>query len=233
VIYGNPADEKTLLALAEYLKACVFVNHYGKQLRIEATAIDTGGHHTHMIYGFVRSASQYGLTRVIACKGASTYGRAILGKPSYQDVNWRGQTIKKGVALYVIGSDTGKHLLYNRLNADNEKDPSERLVHFSTELDDKYYDGLVSETYNPRKNRWELKKGKRNEPLDTWILSVAASHHPEIYIHKWKKSDWDRREAMIEPRDMAPNEAGAYQVKEQVDKPLVISTRKRRSVKRR
>jgi phage terminase large subunit GpA-like protein len=199
VIHGSPADDKIWDSLAEYLKAAEFINHFGKKLRLEATAIDTGGHHTHMVYAFVRSAPQRGLIRVIACKGASTYGRAILGKPSMQDVNVLGQTVKKGVALYIVGADTAKHLLYNHLNGDNDRDASERLVHFSQGLDDSYYDGLVSETYNPRKNRWELKKGKRNEPLDTWILSIAASHHPELYVHKWKKSDWERMKAMVEP----------------------------------
>ncbi len=216
VIYGNPGDDDVWDSLGKYLKDAVFVNHFGKSLRIEATAVDTGGHHTHMVYGFSRrAAADFGVSRVIACKGASTYGRAILGKPSLQDVNWRGQTIKKGVALYVIGSDTAKHLLYNRLNGDNEKDPGERLVHFSTGLDDSYYDGLVSETYNPRKNRWELKKGKRNEQLDTWVLSIAASHHPEVYLHKWKKSDWERREAMIEPQNVEDADATVVQQPQQ------------------
>jgi phage terminase large subunit GpA-like protein len=129
-----------------------------------------------------------------------------------QDINWKGQTLKKGVALYLVGSDTAKHLLYNRLNSDADKDPSARKVHFSTELDPVYYDGLVSETFNPQKNRWELKKGKRNEPLDTWILSVAATHHPELYLHKWKKSDWDRRAAMIEPLTHDDEEQTAIEV---------------------
>jgi Bacteriophage tail assembly protein len=217
VLPGNPADESLWLALEEYLKAAVFPNHYGRQLRIEATAIDTGGHHTHMVYNFVRSASRNGLMRVIACKGASTYGRAILGRPSLQDVNWRGQTIKKGVALYLVGADTAKHLLYNRLNGDSDKDPSERKVHFSQHLDASYFDGLVAETYNPRKNRWERKKGKRNEPLDTWVLSIAASHHPELYLHKWRKSDWERRRAMIEPQDVEVVEQPANLVQKKQD----------------
>lgn len=207
VIYGKPDDEKTRKALADYLVAARFTNHYGREMKIEATAIDTGGHHTHTIYQFVREATRYGLHRVMACKGASTYGRAILGKPSLQDVNTKGQVIKKGVALYMIGADTAKHLLYARLNGDSDKDPSERKVRFSTELPPEYFDGLVSEVYNPRKNQWELKKGKRNEQLDTWILSIAASHHPEIYLHKWKKSDWERRAAMIEPNQAPPKEA--------------------------
>jgi phage terminase large subunit GpA-like protein len=210
VLWGNPADEKLWDALGKFLQDAKFTNSFGKSLRLEGTAIDTGGHHTHMVYNFVRTAGvKYGLVRVIACKGASTYGRAILGKPSMQDVNWQGKTLKKGVALYVIGADTAKHLLYNRLNGDNDKDPSERKVHFSTELESRYFDGIVSEAFNPRKNRWEQKKGKHNEELDTWVLSIAASHHPELHIHKWKKSDWDRREAMIEPANTIPNEKAA------------------------
>jgi len=98
------------------------------------------------------------------------------------------------------------------LNGDNDKDANNRKVHFSQALDISYFEGLVSETYNPRKNRWELKKGKRNEQLDTWVLSIAASHHPEIYLHKWKKSDWERRKSMVEPVSMVPNDDGVFEV---------------------
>ena len=200
VIPGNPAEEKIWAALDEYLLG-EFANAYGKALRIEATLIDTGGHHTHAVYAYVRRARA---RRVIAGKGASQPGRIILGKPSHQDVNWRGQTIKKGVALYTVGADTGKHLLYNRLNGDSDKDPTERKVHFSSHLDPAFFDGLVAETFNPRKNRWELKKGKRNEPLDTWNYANAASHHPELFLHKWRPIDWKRRTAMVEPEEVAP-----------------------------
>lgn len=196
VLHGNPAGEELWQALADYINGIKFQNQHGKQLIAEATAIDTGGHHTHSVYAFVRSNK---VRRPMACKGASTPGRIILGKPSMQDVNWRGQSIKKGVMLYMIGADTAKHLLYNRLNGDHDKPSDERKVHFSNQLEQAYYDGLVSETFNPRKNRWEIKKGKRNEPLDTWCLSVAASHHPELYLHKWKAADWERRVGMLEP----------------------------------
>lgn len=232
VIYGNPAHDDIWLALAEYLKNANFNNHYGKKLRIEATAIDTGGHHTHKVYEFVREAPSLGLIRVIATKGASTYGRAILGKPSLQDVNWKGQTIKKGVALYLVGADTAKHLLYGRLNGDSDKDTESRKVRFSDYLDDNYFEGIVSEVYNPRKNAWELKKGKRNEPLDTWILAIAASHHPEIYVHKWKKSDWEKRSAMIEPQQVAEeNTQKTVGESKEIEKPT--GRPKRRVVRRK
>lgn len=205
VLHGNPAEDKVWDALDEYLLA-EFQNSYGRTLRIEATAIDTGGHHTHSVYAFVRRSRA---RRVIAIKGASTPGRVILGKPSHQDVNWRGQTIKKGVALYTVGADTAKHWIYARLNGDADKDPNERKVHFSTELEPWFYDQQVAETFNPRKNRFEVKKGKRNEVLDTHVYAIAASHHPELYLHKWKNKDWQRRAAMLEPEDQAPKEAPA------------------------
>lgn len=213
VIWGNPTDEKLWDALAEYLLKD-FINHFAVKMSIEATAIDIGGHHTHEVYRFVRRARTIGIKRCIAIKGASTYGRAILGKPSLQDVNYRGKVMKRGVALYTVGGDTAKHLLYNRLNSDKDKDPSERMVHFSTQLDSSYYDQLVAEAFDPKKNRWILKKGKRNEVLDTWIYAVAASHHPELYLHKWRKSDWDNREAMVQPG--APTEI------EVIDVPLEL-----------
>lgn len=195
-IPGNPAGDEVWAALAEYVNGVRFRNAHGKELTSEACAIDTGGHHTHSVYAFVRSNK---VRRAIACKGASTPGRQILGKPSMQDVNWRGQSIKRGVMLYLVGADTGKHYLYNLLNDDTDKPAEDRRIRFSNQLEISYYDGLVSETFNPRKNRWECKKGKRNEPLDTWLLALAASHHPELYIHKWKASDWDRRAALVEP----------------------------------
>lgn len=207
VLPGNPAGDELWDALADYVNGIRFVNAHGKELISEACAIDTGGHHTHAVYAFVRSRK---VRRAIACKGASTPGRAILGKPTMQDVNWRGVSQKKGVNLYLVGADTAKHLLYNLLNDDADKPSDERHIHFSSQLDQSYYEGLVSETFNPRKNRWEIKKGKRNEPLDTWVLSIAASHHPELYLHKWKAADWDRRAAMLEP-------AGAAHARDQVE----------------
>jgi len=222
IIPGKPSGDEVWAALDDYLTA-EFTNSYGKTLRIEATAIDTGGHFTHDVYAYVRRAKA---RRVIACKGASTTGRVILGKPSHQDVNWRGQTVKKGVALYIVGTDTAKHHIYGRLNDDTDKDPGERRVHFSTELEHAFFDQQVAEVFNPRKNRWEIKKGKRNEVLDTHVYATAASHHPELYLHKWKVADWKRRAAMIEPEQTAePAETAAEQKPIEAPKKPPVKTR--------
>lgn len=215
VIPGNPADEALWEKLADYLGA-TYTNAHGKEMRVEATAIDSGGHYTHHVYQFCRTRR---VRRCIPVKGANTPSRPILGKPSAQDVTWKGVTMKKGVNLYTVGTDTAKHLLYARLNGDAEKDPGERKVRFSQQLDASYYDQLVSEAFNPRTNKWEKKKGKRNEALDTWVYSIAASHHPELYLHKWKSADWARREAMLEPRVIEESEV--VQADGQAEQPAV------------
>jgi phage terminase large subunit GpA-like protein len=62
----------------------------------------------------------------------------------------------------------------------------------------------VSETYNPAKNRFDKRRGARNEPLDTWVYSYAATHHPELRLHRASKADWDAREARLLAAAAAP-----------------------------
>lgn len=196
ILEGSPASESVWERLHEYLSQ-TFPNAYGRHLPIEATAIDSGGHHTHSVYNFVRRA-RHTLRRVITIKGSNTPSRQILGRGTPQDVTYRGKTTKHGVLLYLVGTDTAKDLLFARLTDDANQPEAERKVRFSSELDKSYYEQLTAETYNPRTKRWELKKGRRNEALDTWVYAVAASHHPELQIHKWSAAQWAARTLQIE-----------------------------------
>lgn len=190
IIHGNPAGGEVWDQLHAYLAEPV-PHVSGRLLPIEATAIDSGGHHTHTVYDFVRSC-RHTLRRVIAIKGSNTPNRQILGRGAAQDVNLRGKTTKRGIMLYLVGTDTAKDLLFSRLTDDAGKPPDARKLRFSSDLDKSYYDQLTAETYDPRAKRWILKKGRRNEALDTWVYALAASHHPELQIHKRSHADWDR-----------------------------------------
>jgi phage terminase large subunit GpA-like protein len=198
VLPGRPSEPQVWDALAAYL-ATPLVNAWGRAMLPEATAIDSQGHHTQAVYAFVRARR---VRRCIAIKGANVPGKPLLGKPRMQDVNWRGEVMKRGVALHEIGTDTAKATLYAWLNADGERAAPDRLVRFPEGLEEEYYAGLVAETFNPRKNRWEIKKGRRNEPLDTWVYGYAATNHPELFMHRWRAGDWKRLQRLIEPEDM-------------------------------
>lgn len=202
VLHGRPSEPHVWDALQAYL-ATPYVNAWGKEMRPEATGIDSG-YLSQVVYAFVRARRA---RRVIATKGANVPGKQLLGKPSLQDVSWQGQTEKRGVALYTIGTDTAKHALYAWLDADKERAGPDRLVRFPEGLEESYYKGLTSETFNPRKNRYELKKGRRNEPLDTWCGAYAVTHHPELFMHRWRAADWKRLQRLMEPDEAPPAES--------------------------
>lgn len=230
---GDPSRAELWNQLAEYLNR-TFVNRFGKEMSIQATAIDTGGHHTHDVYNFVRSRRA---RRLMAIKGSKTPSRPILaGRPNAQDVNWKGQIIKGGVKLWLVGTDTAKHALVARLIGDataiaSASDAAEQTspvikIHFSDALPDYYYDQLTSEVFDPERNRWVQRRGRRNEALDTWVYAAAAAQHPEIRVHAMRASDWKRYEQMLEPASVTPLPAGTH-TESQEESPAALPAKKK------
>jgi len=174
-------------------------------------AIDAGGHRTEDVKAYCRRRM---IRRPMCIFGAVPNNAPVISKGKLQDITWRGQNDKRGVTIHHVGTVAIKHLLYARLSTDAEKLAEQRQVHLSDELDPAYFAGLVSETYNPSKNRFEKRRGAaRNEPLDTWVYAYAATHHPELRLHRRSKADWDAAEArlvsapaaiVVESEDTAP-----------------------------
>ena len=191
---GDPAEEDVWVALTDLLNRPI-EHTTGATLRVESGCIDAAGHRTEAVKAYVRRKL---VRRLLATFGAKANNAAVLSKGTLVDVNWRGQYDKRGIRIHHVGTVAIKHLLYSRLSADADKAPDARQVRFSDQLEPEYFGGLVSETYNPAKNRFEKRRGgPRNEPLDTWVYAYAATHHPELRLHRATKSDWDGREARL------------------------------------
>ncbi len=191
---GDPENDEVWVSLTDLLNRPI-EHATGALMRVEAVAIDAGGHRTQAVYNYVRKRL---LRRCIATFGAVPNNAPPLSKGTMVDVNWRGQLDKRGIRIHHIGTVAIKHMLYGRIGTDADKQPDARLVHLSDDLPPEYFTGLVAETYNPTKNRFELRRGIRNEPLDTWCNSYAAAHHPELRLHRNTKADWDAREARLQ-----------------------------------
>jgi phage terminase large subunit GpA-like protein len=193
-LQGDPAEDDVWNALTELLNrplqhAC------GAMMRVEAVAIDAGGHRTEDVKHFARQSR---VRRPMAIFGSRNANAPALGRPVWQDVTRNGKTDKKGVQTYQVGGIGITHDLYAVLGADTEKEPADRRIHFSEELDDAFLGGLVSEIWNPRKGRYEKRRGSpRNEPLDTWKYATAAGHHHELRLHRLTAADWDAREKRL------------------------------------
>lgn len=190
---GDPAEGAVWVALTEALnKAIQRVD--GVLLRVEAMAQDQGGHRTDEVKNYIRQAM---VRRPMSIHGAIANNAPVLSKPKLMDVTHKGKTDKKGVRVYTVGTVACKDWLFGRLSVDAERKHEERVTHFSDQLDAFYFAGLVSETYDPSKNRYVVKKGARNEPLDTWCYSFAAAHHPELRLHRHREVDWTAREKYL------------------------------------
>lgn len=198
VFWGDPAE---LLSgkdsrLDDALRT-VYRNVHGAELRIVATAIDSGGHYTHDVYMFCRQRRH---RHIFAVKGESRPSKPVLGKPTPVDIDYRGSKVKGGAQLWFVGSDTGKELVYNRLRIEAA---GPGCIHHSTELDGDFYDQLCSEvirlvSHRGRTRReWVLPAGRRNEALDMMVYNVAAA----IYagIPRMTAARWDELRRTLGP----------------------------------
>lgn len=185
-LYGDPSLAEVWGRLLEVMKAPIRRGD-GQWLPIRATAIDSGGHHTHAVYSFCRTNRRH---HAIAIKGKGG-PLPVLGRPSLVDIDWRGERIKDGVQLWTIGVDTAKTEIANRLRLVGD---GQGRMHFSDQLTHDYYDQLLAETPRTKRVRgqkitsWELKPGARNEALDLTVYGMAAVHY--CGANKWDEKQW-------------------------------------------
>jgi phage terminase large subunit GpA-like protein len=205
---GDPAQDAVWIALTELVNRPI-QHACGALITVAAVVIDAGGHRTEAVKSYVRSKR---VRRPLCIFGAVPNNAPVLSKGKPADVNWRGQYDKRGVLIYHVGTVAVKHALYARLagdadavnqwkaaapapGQDDERQPLQLMCHFSDQLPEEYFPGLISEVFNPSKNRYEKRRGAvRNEPLDTWVYAYSGTHHPELRLHRATRADWDRME---------------------------------------
>lgn len=168
VIWGDPSVPQLWHELDEYLTRRWRHPVLGDQV-VVATAVDTGGHHTQAAYDFCESRIK---RRVFAIKGQSG---AKLIWPQYASKVGKN----KKVRLHMVGVDTAKRDVYNRLKI---KEPGAGYCHFPEGRDPRWFQQLTAETLKVRYHRghptyyWYLPAGRRNEALDCRVYAYAALH---------------------------------------------------------
>lgn len=222
-IHGDPSD---LTATGPWVqidnvRKQEYAHASGVKMQVRATAVDTGGHFTHEAYVYCRQRRK---DNVIAVKGSSTPGKAALGKPSRQDVNFKNQTIKKGVDLWLIGVDTIKATLYGRLKNPTAKGAG--VYHFPLGVANEYYKQLTSEKQITKyrngfpKREWIKKDGARNEALDCEVYAYAALQYfytrvnrTTLWLQLQKNLDSVKAKDSAMPEEMKKDDAPVTVVK--------------------
>lgn len=201
VFYGDPAlpesePNSPWISLTEYRRAPV-LHVSGAEVPLLASMVDSGGHHTQAVYAYTRA---HQAEHVHAIKGQSQASKAVLGKPTEQDVNWRGQKLKRGVKLWPIGTDTAKAEIYGRLR---NAEPGPGFVLLSRNMAPEVFEQLTSERLVTRyikghaKLEWVKPPGKRNEALDCAVYALAGAHWAGL--DRWRDADWDKWHKRVEP----------------------------------
>ena len=151
----------------------------GLTLKISATFIDEGGHHTQDVYEACE-ARKY--KQVYAIKGKGGEGIPFTRPPKKVDITRRDNNGNKIVIghtnHFLLGVDEGKAAIMHALKI---KEPGAGYCHFPLNegrgYDMDFFNGLLSETlkFDGTKRKWEKLPGHdRNEALDCRNYANAA-----------------------------------------------------------
>lgn len=167
VIPGDPAQRHVWDMLDQILLE-PYRTDGGRELRVRAACVDSGGHHANAVLSFCRTRR----------------GRAVLpikgiGGPRPIFPKRASKTKSRGDSIYMIGVDTAKDAIYGRLRIEK---PGPGYIHFPIggAFDQQYFEQLTSEIVQTRHSEgrpyrvWVLPQGKRNEALDTFGYAIAA-----------------------------------------------------------
>jgi phage terminase large subunit GpA-like protein len=168
VLRGDPGGQ-ALWAEHDAILKRKFRTDDGRSLLIESCCIDSGGHYTDQVYRYCLKRKRF---RVWAIKGQAGPGK--LGWPKKAS---KGKSV--AVALWLIGVDTIKSVIYDRLRKITVAGPG--YFHFDESVDTEYFEQLTSEVVVTRLSQgrrirsWKPKKlGSRQEALDCTVYAYAA-----------------------------------------------------------
>lgn len=169
-IFGNPSLKYVWNELDMYLISA-FPHELKLNMYISAIGIDTGGHHADEVYAFVKERQVRQLKNGVMQKFYATKGWNTPWKPITD--NKGRMNNKGGLPLYMIGTDTAKEVIFNRLAIENDERSGYGYMHFNYFADAEFFEGLVSETLVRDKltkiSKWIQIPGRRNEDLDCYV----------------------------------------------------------------
>ena len=163
-LYGDPSTPQLWTALDSFLFKTYELSDRSR-MPIRATCIDSGGHFTNAVYSYAKKNFS---RRVFAIKGVGGEGKAIVGRPSKNNI---GKCL-----LFPIGVDTAKDLLFARMRIVDE---GAGYIHFHDELNDEFFrqltaEKIVTKYHRGYKKRVFQKMRPRNEALDCMVYAIAA-----------------------------------------------------------
>ncbi len=196
-------DSPVFEALRKRVVDHSFPDAFGRSRKVDAFGIDSG-FNTNVVYAWVRSAQRMhpisGQNVLFALKGEDGWGKQALAFAGPQDIDLAGRKVRKGVALWRVGTWPLKSSFYAELEKLGTRsgmpvDPP-GYVHLPSWCEENYVKQLVAETLSDeifrgrRVQVWKLTPGTRdNHWLDCRIYNKALAEHlglSEMSDEAWK-----------------------------------------------
>jgi phage terminase large subunit GpA-like protein len=171
----------------------------GTIMRVTAALVDSG-HKSRSVYDYTKKRER---RKIYACKGRGGPSVPLLSRPTRQG--------KARAALFSVGTDTAKEIIYSRLQS---ADLGPGYMHFPSNRDETWFRQLTAETKVTRyKNgvpysRFENPSKARNEALDIRVYALAALQLLNV--------NWERLAASFVPEkksDPQPGKSGEKSAK--------------------
>jgi phage terminase large subunit GpA-like protein len=175
-IFDGEFDDPKLQATLDLFLKRRFRRADGREFTIEASCIDSGGHHTQAVYDFAKARLG---RRVWAIKGESA--RTGMRNPVWPAKRPTSRT-KKAFRPIILGVNAAKDSIRQRLYIELPSPSAEApgYMHFPADRDINYFAQLLAErselkiTSGQKFRVWTLPAGKANEALDCRVYAFGA-----------------------------------------------------------
>jgi len=207
ILWGSPTaapdDVGSCWAQLDELRRVPLAHASGALIRLSAYGIDSGGANTQDVYNYGAQRERVGC---LVTKGHSLRGKPIIAsKPTSQEIDWQGERTPDGVKLWMLGADTAKDHIFNRMRL--AEGPG--AMHTHQQLDADWYEQLLVEKPQTRWHKGRAIReyikpnGARNEALDCAVGNLAVAHY--LGLHKWSSQDWARLRQNLIPAGVTPD----------------------------
>ena len=200
-IIGDPLEDKTWEQLS-LVTSKDYPHFSGAIVKPRATCIDSG-YLTQEVYHQVK---RFKYLHWFAVKGVSGEGKPLCSVPSVQEINYKGQKIKRGIKLYKVGVDMAKETLYARSQIETS---GAKYLNFPNNLHGDWFKEFCSEVQvtHHRHGRpytvWEKLSGVRNEALDVSVYALAAANLAGVQRIDWEAERNNLKENVGIRRDVS------------------------------
>lgn len=224
VIYGDPLEDDCWNDL-DLLLNHDYPHPLGGTIKVRKAAVDSG-YHTQEVYRRGRNKAIWMLVKGVAGD------RKLVSPATWQEINWMGKPIKRGVKLHTLGVDLLKQTILGRCKVAM---PGPKHLNLPNNLPQKYCQELAgSEVMMKKKSGatwkyiWQPVPGVRNEPLDCAVYAYAAAIF--LGLSRFTDRHWEKMRNLlaVDLGDSRPNDPEKSLPEPPPEKP----TRKKRPPRR-